>query len=93
MKKSRVLEETKHSSVWPGVWLMQECDSRYAYSRGAATTRYGIVTVYMQADGEQHTRMSFVHNGREWTRTFARTFSERGLLIMAGKFAREVVEA
>lgn len=67
------------------------------YARGYALTKWGIVGIYTQlgskSSSDDYTRFFFVHADKEYTRSVNRYFSERYLLTMAGRFAREIAEA
>lgn len=93
MKKSRVTEETTSGSTYPGVQMMSSCDTAYPYRYGSATTVNGVVGIYDQSGNDAYTRLWMIHAGKTWQKTFARTFTDRGLLTVAGRFAREVAAA
>ena len=63
------------------------------WSTASIFTPSGIVAVYMEEGDRPITRLDFIHRGRTYTRYFyGKAFSERGLVTVAGRFAREVAE-
>lgn len=52
----------------------------------------GVVTGMRDHDTEDdHTRLSIVWRGRLHDRQYNRVFTERGIITLAGRFAREIV--
>lgn len=64
----------------------------HPYTTGAVGTPLGFVTIYSQvgAGEKTMTRFDFIHKGRLQMRTVPRIFTERGLSIMAHRYAREI---
>jgi hypothetical protein len=90
VKKSDVTECDYDRAVWPHVMTVEEGQPPLSYRRGYIVTHYGIVAFYDQPGEHAHTRLEVVLGYRCHTRTIARTFTQRGLLTVAGRFAREV---
>jgi hypothetical protein len=65
------------------------------YLEGCVITKHGIVSVYCQSgpDEVHHTALNFVHNGRLYSRGIDKSFTQRGLVTIANRFAHEVVDA
>lgn len=67
-----------------------------SYLDGDVLTPWGIVTVYSENEelgGNMNlARFDFVFDGILYIRTFKRSFTERGLTLMARKFAKEIAE-
>jgi len=57
-------------------------------------TPWGIVNIYAHrfSDGEQFTRLVFIHAGRRYERTFDMFYGPRWAARLATAFAREVAE-
>lgn len=87
VKKSKVTEMTSDIRAESGVTMMDSCNPKYSFRRGVAFTTYGIVAIYDQSGEDAHTRLDFIFEGRCYTRTIARTFTNRGLITVAGRFA------
>lgn len=90
VKKSNVTERDYEQSVWPHVMVTEQGEEPLSYRRGYITTHYGIVAFYDQPGDNAHTRLEVVVNHRSHSRVIARTFTKRGLMTVAGRFAREV---
>jgi hypothetical protein len=61
----------------------------YEYWGGAVATPHGYVEVFSQKDW---TALNFAHQGRMHRRSIRREYTKRGLAILAGRFAKEIVE-
>jgi hypothetical protein len=74
--------------------LFRHKDERHVCYVGSVITPLGIVDastwIGLAAGTEDATYLAFVWRGREYRRTIRRGTSERGLVILAGRFAREI---
>jgi hypothetical protein len=64
----------------------------YEYTGGAVLTPCGIVAVYYQPASNKnkaYLRLDFVHEGRCFTKVENRSHSDRGIVTVAHRFARE----
>jgi hypothetical protein len=62
------------------------------WTTASVFTREGIVAVYMEAGERPFTRLDFIHGDRMHTRDIhGKAYTERGLVTVAHRFAREVV--
>lgn len=68
------------NTVVGGTWVL-----------GAASTPDGYVHVYAENTIErQYVMLRFIRDGREYERRYKGKWSERGIAVAAGRFAREV---
>ena len=72
--------------------LLISFDKEYNYLEGTVTTPYGMVSVYSQGDEKSsaYTRLDIVINGRQFSRSIYRRYTQRGLVVVAGRFAEEI---
>jgi len=65
------------------------------YLEGCVITEHGIVSAYSQGGGETleepSTTLQFVIGGRLYSRTLPRRYTPRGIVAVANRFAREIV--
>jgi len=64
----------------------------HPYTQGCVFTPYGIVAVYYQPRDERnpaYVNVSIVIDGRHYNRVLHRELTERGLVTVAHRFARE----
>lgn len=64
------------------------------YVTGTAHTKHGTVTVYAQGytkNEKKASRFTFIHGGKSYVRADDRAFTDRGLSMIARRFARDVV--
>ena len=62
----------------------------YKYVRGLIVTKLGYASVYAEW-GNEDIELGFMKNGIEYRRFFSnKVWTERGLSILAGKFAKEI---
>lgn len=59
---------------------------------GVVDTPFGTVSVYSDCGGEGHTSLRMIVGGRCYCEARPRAYSQRGLAIIAHRFARRVVE-
>lgn len=66
------------------------------YRTGKAITPEGYVMVYVDEPAEQRAGggsvMRFIYKGRMYHRRYDKVFTDRGLGIKAGQFAREITK-
>lgn len=80
-----------HSYAMNRVFAMTHTDPR-GWTTASVFTRVGIVAVYMEAGDRPFTRLDFIHGGRIHTRDInGKSFTDRGLVTIANRFAGEVV--
>lgn len=62
------------------------------YLEGHVITSNGIVSVYSQgsATERKHTTLQVVHDGRLYSHGIDQRYSQRGLVMLANRFAEEV---
>lgn len=62
------------------------------YLEGCAITEHGIVTVYSQGSATEvpSTDLQFVWEGRLYSRSMNKRFTQRALVMLANRYAREV---
>lgn len=62
------------------------------YEIGTMVTPYGNVNIYSQGDDKSihYTELGFAYEGCQYTRTWRKRFSKRGLAILASRFAKEI---
>jgi hypothetical protein len=68
----------------------------HPYTQGCVFTPYGIVAVYYQPRDERnqaYATLSIVLGGRHYNRLLHRDLTERGLVTVAHRFAREKTHA
>jgi hypothetical protein len=88
MSKAKMRDESRAVSRTYGTIRRERThDGTAFWYHGSLITRWGIVTVYGE---ERFSRYDFVHGGRHYIRTEDRQRTERGLTIMAVRFARDV---
>jgi len=78
----------------PWAYLNHEGGPDNPYTVGIVYTTLGIVDVYSQPDvhGSGYTRLAFVCEGYSHQRNIDAFYSDRYLVTLASRFAREVVE-
>lgn len=79
----------KLTSPWNRVWRHP-----HGYLEGCVITPHGIVAVYSQG-GENEvpsTNLTFVYEGRVYSRTIPKSYTQRGLVTVANRYAQEVIE-
>jgi hypothetical protein len=80
-----------HNRVAGRPFAMTHNDPR-GWTTSSVFTREGIVAVYMEAGERPFTRLDFIHKGRLYTRDIhGRSYTERGLVTVANRFAGEMV--
>lgn len=65
----------------------------YPYTQGCVFTPVGVVAVYYEPASGKHrafANFDIVHNGRRITRIVRKPMTERGLVIVAHRFAKEI---
>ena len=81
-------ERYKHNYTF-SYFMIKEWDGKW-FMRGVHHSNHGYVLIYHQYDGL--VRLDFFYNGYDHYRTIrGKVRTERGLAILAGRFAREVV--
>ena len=81
--------EDRNRRVYDDEWhSIRELEDGIAYRMGSVKTKCGIVSVYSQ-DG--WTDLEFIHREQLFIRTFKRSFTRRGLITKAKRFANDVV--
>jgi hypothetical protein len=69
------------------------------YLDGCVITAHGIVSVYSQGGpglasaDVPSTNLQVVHDGRLHTRTLPRSYTQRGLVTLANRFAEEITRS
>lgn len=65
------------------------------WTLGSVGTQWGFVSVscFGMADGRNVTRLEFIHEGYNHTRTIKKDYTERGLVTVARRYAKAIVEA
>jgi hypothetical protein len=72
-------------------------NEKYCYSYGYVITPLGLIGVYSQwpdsgnPGSDSFTTFEVVRDGRAYTKRVMRTYTDRGLVRVAGQFAREVL--
>ena len=76
------------------IYKQESVDGKSTYLVGHVMTEYGTVGIYTQGDDKNfhHTRLDFPHGKTCYVRTFNKRYSERGIVTVAKKFAKEVLE-
>lgn len=80
----------KITEPWNRVWKHPG-----GYLEGCVITPHGIVAVYSQG-GEAEvpsTNLTFVHEGRVHQRTIGKRYTQRGLVTISNRYAKEIVDA
>ena len=54
---------------------------------GCVRTEHGFVRIYSE---KNHTLLMFIQDGQEFSRRYSKGFSQRGLVTLAARFAREM---
>lgn len=67
----------------------QGADKTY-YLEGVVAAHECFVHVYSQKE-RPYTAIDFIHNGKQYWRSYSRFYTERGLAIMANKFVGETL--
>jgi len=84
---------TKVSHPFNRVWKHPS-----GYLEGCVITEHGIVSAYSQGGGDgdsfevPSTTLQFVIGGRLYSRTLPRRYTPRGIVAVANRFAREIVQ-
>ena len=62
---------------------------------GGVGSKWGFVIVnsWKFGNGEKSTRLEFIHNGYNHTRIIDNTYTDRGLVTVARRYAKAIVEA
>lgn len=68
-----------------------DTNERYGFFHGVVTTPSGMVKVYSQDAGRPYTVLQTFHNNRLYSRRVRKSFTKRGLAIIAHRFVKEVV--
>lgn len=87
MTRNRTTDESFAIGRAFGTITRERSSTGAIWYRGRVITRWGIVDVYSDDD---HSRYDFACDGRHYIRTERRGRTQRGLAIMASRFAREV---
>jgi len=60
-----------------------------SWLEGVVATRHGFVSVYSE---QGHSGFRFIYQGRHYSATVPKALTDRGLTMLAGKFANYIVE-
>jgi hypothetical protein len=80
-------------------WNMKVCNPLnrvwkhpHGYLEGTVITENGIVSVYCQSGPDEvpSTNLSFVWEGRLYSRTISKSHTQRGLVTIANRYADEI---
>lgn len=73
--------------------IMQQRSPHGDWLDGEIVTIHGIVSIQAQTGGSgAFTRFDFVHDGKLHIKTIQRYYSERGISMLAKKFAESIIK-
>ncbi|MBD8389646.1 hypothetical protein [Dysgonomonas sp. BGC7] len=79
----------KISKPWSNIYDRETREGKL-YCAGLYTCKYGFVKCTSEYDNNR-SYLRFAYNGVLYMRTIQKSYSPRGLAIMAGKFVNEII--